>query len=146
MPPIILYNGDNFATWWLQWCLPWFCVSLPEVMLLTYLLTYSMEQSPSWEANCFSASQEIPHILWNPKLITAFTSVCRLSLSRARSSHFMPPHPTSWRSFLILSSHLPLGLLRELFPSVFPSKTLCTFLLSPYVLHAPPILYCWSIY
>jgi hypothetical protein len=26
----------------------------------------SMEQSPSWEANRSSASQEIPHILWNP--------------------------------------------------------------------------------
>ena len=33
----------------------------------TYLLTYSMEQSPSWEANRFSASQEIPQILWKPK-------------------------------------------------------------------------------
>ena len=30
-------------------------------------LTYSMEQSP-WEANRFSASQEIPRILWNPKV------------------------------------------------------------------------------
>ena len=29
---------------------------------------YSAEQSPSWEANRFSASQEIPHILWNPKI------------------------------------------------------------------------------
>jgi len=29
---------------------------------------YSTEQSPSWEANRFSASQEIPHILWNPKV------------------------------------------------------------------------------
>ena len=29
---------------------------------------YSMEQSPSWEANLFSASQEIPSILWNPKV------------------------------------------------------------------------------
>ena len=28
-----------------------------------YLLTYSMEQSPSWEANRLSASQEIPRIL-----------------------------------------------------------------------------------
>jgi len=28
------------------------------------LLTYYMEQSP-WEANRFSGSQEIPHILWN---------------------------------------------------------------------------------
>jgi hypothetical protein len=33
-----------------------------------YLLTYSMEQSPSWEANRFAASQEIPRILWNPKV------------------------------------------------------------------------------
>ena len=35
---------------------------------ITYLLTYSMEQSPSWEANWFAASQEIPRILWNPKV------------------------------------------------------------------------------
>ena len=27
-----------------------------------------MVQSPSWEANCFAASQEIPHISWNPKV------------------------------------------------------------------------------
>ena len=26
-----------------------------------------MEQYPFWEANWFSASQEIPRILWNPK-------------------------------------------------------------------------------
>ena len=32
------------------------------------LLTYSMEQSPSWEANRFSASQEILRILWNPNV------------------------------------------------------------------------------
>ena len=31
-------------------------------------LTYSMEQSPSGEANRFSASQEIPQILWYPKI------------------------------------------------------------------------------
>ena len=31
-------------------------------------LTYSMVQSPSWEANWFAASQEIPRILWNPKV------------------------------------------------------------------------------
>ena len=27
-----------------------------------------MEQNPSWEAIRFSVSQEIPHILWNPKV------------------------------------------------------------------------------
>ena len=36
--------------------------------LITYLLTYSMKQNPAWEANRFSASQEIPRILWNPKI------------------------------------------------------------------------------
>ena len=34
----------------------------------SYLLTYSMVQSPSWEANSFVASQEIPHISRNPKV------------------------------------------------------------------------------
>jgi hypothetical protein len=27
-----------------------------------------MEQNPSWEANSHSASQEIPRLLWNPKV------------------------------------------------------------------------------
>jgi len=27
-----------------------------------------MEQCPSWEANQFAASKEIPHTLWNPKV------------------------------------------------------------------------------
>jgi len=34
--------------------------------ILTYLLTHSMQQSPSSEAKRFLASQEIPRILWNP--------------------------------------------------------------------------------
>jgi len=32
------------------------------------ILTYSMMQSPSWEANWFAASQEIPRISRNPKI------------------------------------------------------------------------------
>ena len=32
------------------------------------ILTYSMEQSPSWEANWLSASQEFSRILWSPKV------------------------------------------------------------------------------
>jgi hypothetical protein len=34
----------------------------------TYILTYSTEQSPSRGATRFSASQEIPRILWNMKV------------------------------------------------------------------------------
>ena len=33
-----------------------------------YLLTYYMVQSPSWQANWFAASQEIPRISRNPKV------------------------------------------------------------------------------
>jgi len=41
---------------------------LPSVMTgVTYLLTYAMEKSPS-EASWFSASQQIPRILCNPKV------------------------------------------------------------------------------
>ena len=36
--------------------------------LFTCLLTHSMEKSPSCEDNRFSAGQEIPRILWNPKV------------------------------------------------------------------------------
>ena len=42
------------------------CVYL--TYLLTYLLTHSVEHSPSWEVDWFMASQEIPCILWNPKV------------------------------------------------------------------------------
>jgi hypothetical protein len=37
------------------------------LMVINYLLTHSMQQSPSWEANWFSANHEIPHTLWELK-------------------------------------------------------------------------------
>ena len=37
-------------------------------LILTYLFTYSAVQSPTWEANWFAASQEIPRISRNPKV------------------------------------------------------------------------------
>jgi hypothetical protein len=44
------------------------------------------------------------------RFITAFTSARHMSLSWASPIQSIPPHPTSWRSALILSSHLRLGL------------------------------------
>ena len=95
-----------------------------------YLLIQFMEQSPFWEANRFSASQEIPRILWNPKAhyrIRTCPATCTYS-EPARSSPY-PQHPTSWRSVLILSSPLRLGVLSGLFPSGFPTETVYTPLL-----------------
>ena len=60
------------------------------------------------------------------RFITALTSVRHLSLSWASPIQSIYPHPTSWRSILILSTHLRLGLPSGLFPSGFPSKTLHT--------------------
>ena len=54
-----------------------------------------------------------------------------MSPSWASSMQSIPPHPTSRRSILILSSHLRLGLHSGLFPSGFPTKTLYTPLPSP---------------
>jgi len=52
-----------------------------------------MVQSPSWEANWFAASHEIPRISRNPKFITALTSVRHLSLSWANTIQSIYPHP-----------------------------------------------------
>ena len=90
-----------------------------------------MVQSPSWEANWFAASQEIPRISRNPKVHSAHTNIHHLSLSWASPIQSIYPHPTSWRSILILYTHLCLGLPSGLFPSGFPTKTLYITLYSP---------------
>jgi len=113
---------------------PLCCLCNTEARILTYLLTYSTQQSSSSEANQFSVSQEIPRTLWNPKAHYRCHKcpppVPILRQHRAGSGLYIPPHPTSWNSILILSSHLRLGLPSGLFPSGFPTKTLYTPLLS----------------
>ena len=65
------------------------------------------------------------------RFINALTSVRHLSLTWASLIQSISPHPTSWRSILILSTHLRLGLPSGLFQSGFPTKTLYTPLSSP---------------
>jgi len=47
---------DNFGS---------ICTANISVCVIAYLLTYSMVQSPSWQANWSAASQEIPRISRN---------------------------------------------------------------------------------
>jgi hypothetical protein len=96
-----------------------------------HLLTHSTQHSPSSETNRFAASQETPRILWNPKVHHRIHK-CPLPVSiLSQPNPVHTPHPTSWRSILILSSYLHLGLPSGPFPSGFPTKTLYKPLPSP---------------
>ena len=79
-----------------------------------YLLAYSMAQCPSWEANRFSASQEIPCILWNSKVHYRIYKCPLLVpiLSQINPVHSPnPPVPYSWRSvFILITLRMGIGL------------------------------------
>jgi len=79
----------------------------------------------------FQLLKKFPTFYGTWRFITAFTRACHLSLPWASLIQFLPPHSTSLRSILILSSHLCLGLPCGFFPSGFPTKTLYMPLLSP---------------
>jgi hypothetical protein len=53
-----------------------------------------MEQIPTWEANQFSASQEIPRILWNPKVhyLIQKLQLPAPNLSQINPVHASPSH------------------------------------------------------
>ena len=72
--------------------------------------------------------KKFPEFYGTRKFITALSYY--IFLSSAKSIQFMPTYLTYWRSILVISSHLRLGLPNGLFPSSFPTKTLYIPLLS----------------
>jgi hypothetical protein len=99
-------------------------------------ITYFVEQSPSWEANQFVASQEIPCILWNPKVhyrihncLLPVSILSQPNLVHTPTSHFLKIHPP------IFACTSPV----DSFPQVSPPKPY-TRLSPPSALRAPPII------
>jgi hypothetical protein len=65
-------------------------------------------------------SQEIPHILWNPKVHNSIhKSLPPVSILSQIDPVHAPPPQTSRRSILILSSHLRLGLRRTVYLFIY---------------------------
>jgi len=122
---LTLYVTENVTTW---------------TTLLTYLLTYSMEKSPSLEANRFSSNQEIPLILWNPKVHyrihkcpPSVPILSQLDSVHTPTSHFLKIHlniilPSTPGSHQVVS-----------FLQVPPPKPCMHLFSPPYALRAPPI-------
>jgi len=84
-----------------------YAMKTPRTPKQIYLLTYSMVQSPSSEANWFAASQKIPRISWNPKV--------------HYRTHKRPP-PISILSQLN-PVHIPTSHLLEIHPNIIHPST-----------------------
>ena len=102
----------------------------PNTSVLPYLLTPCCRVLLE-KLTGLQLVKKFPGFHGTRRFITALTSVRHLYLSWASPIQSIFPHPTSWRSIVILSTHLRLGLPSGLLPSGFPSKTLYTPLFSP---------------
>ena len=113
-------------------------------IIITYLLIYLLTP---WcrvlleKLTSLQLVKKFPAFHGTRRFITALTRVRHLSLSWASPIQSINPHPTSWRSILILSTHLRLGLSSGLLPSGFPSKTIYTPLSSSIRATCPAHIY-----
>ena len=107
--------------------------------MILLLFTYSMVQSPSWEAKWFAASQEIPRISRNPKVhYRIYKRPPPVSILgqpnpvHIPTSHLLEIHPN------IIHPSTPRSP-QWFYPSGFPNKTLYTPCPHPYAPFAQPI-------
>jgi len=115
--------------------------------LFTYLLSHSVEQSHSWEAERFSASQEIPSILWKPKVhyrihtcVPPVPILSQLDPVHALASQFLKIHIN------IIFPSTPGSTNWSFSPQVSVPKP-CIFLFSPHTCYMPLLIsffFIWS--
>jgi hypothetical protein len=108
----------------------------PHSISLQSLLTYSMEQSPSWEANqSLQLFKKFPTFLWKLKVLYRTHKCPPRILSQ------LQPVPTTPSNFLKIHLNIILpstsGSPQWPLSLRFPHNTLCKPL--PYTPHAPPI-------
>jgi hypothetical protein len=107
-----------------------------------------MDLSPSQEPASDAVTQELPNILWNPKVhYRVHKSLPLISIL----SQINPVHTTPFYLSKIqfnITHQRSLGLPTGLFPSGFHTNILYAFLFSPFVLHALLISssLTWSLY
>jgi hypothetical protein len=103
-------------------------VTKPQAIPALNQLTNAMEQSPYWQANRFSSSQEIPRILWNPKVPyrTRKSPPPVPTLSQISPAQYRPSY--SLKIHFNISSHLRLDIPSGFFSSDVPTKTLCVII------------------
>ena len=117
---VLLFSGFSNRTFYELYFSPTWAL-FPAQIIHNYLLTYSTEQSPTWESTGFQLVKKFSAFL-EPEGSLPHSQVpatCPYPEPTRFSPY--PPHPTSWRSILILSSNLRLGLPNCLFPSGFPT-------------------------
>ena len=95
-----IWHSDKCASWYILVIKPtrWFYLLTPRCRVLLEKLTGLQLVK---KCTAFHGTR---------RFITALTSVRHLSLSWASPIQSTYPHPNSWRSILILSTHLRLGL------------------------------------
>ena len=122
LSPFIKWKWDQFPVWQM-WSLCEWLAKLKTLVYsrshsykkchwgngtrLTYLLTYSMVQSPSWAADWLAASQEIPRISRNPKV-------------HYRTHKRTPPVPILGQPDPV---HMPTSHLLEIHPNIIHPST-----------------------
>ena len=104
-------------------------ILLPDIQTVALLLQYDNVPLTLWSRILLvkltgpQLARKFPALYGTRRFIAPFTTAGHVSLSWALSIQFMP-HPTSWRSVLILFSRLRLGFPSGLFLSGFTTKIL----------------------